>query len=61
MATIKVNGITQQSGAGFHERKGAPGRRRTRAAMRDAAVAEQAGHAFRRVISRDVRFTDDKE
>lgn len=47
MAVIKVNGVTRSSGAGFHARKGLPGRRRTRAALLDAAVSEQVGIAFR--------------
>lgn len=47
MATIRVNGVTQQSGSGLHARKGAPGRKRTRAAQLDAALIEEVGVAFR--------------
>ena len=47
MASIKTNGVKQQSGAGFHARKGEPGRKRTRSAVLDSAVAEQVGVAVR--------------
>lgn len=47
MATIRENGATRQSGAGFHARKGAPGRRRTRSAAMDSEIADQLGTVFR--------------
>lgn len=43
MASIRRNGVTRQSGAGPHARKGEPGRARTRSAVRDAAVTDQLG------------------
>jgi len=54
MATIRVNGVTQQSGSGLHARRGYPGRKRTRAAALDAAIAEQVGVPFRPAPSRDL-------
>ena len=50
MATIRVNGATRQSGAGFHARRGEPGRLRTRAAVLDAELTDQVGSPFRGIV-----------
>jgi hypothetical protein len=47
MASISVNGVKHQSGAGAHPTKDRTGRKRTRSARRDAAITEEIGKPFR--------------
>lgn len=47
MASISVNGVKHQSGAGAHPTKDKAGRKRTRGARRDAAITEEIGKPFR--------------
>ena len=48
MASIRVNGVKRQSGAGAHSAKNAQGRSKARGAKKDAAFTEEIGKPFRR-------------
>lgn len=48
MASIRVNGVKHQSGAGAHPTKNEQGRAKTRAAKKDIAMKEATGKTFRR-------------
>ena len=61
MASIRVNGVKHQSGAGAHSAKNSPGRAKTRRAKKDLALTEEMGKPFRRGMTIKVnRLDEDK-
>lgn len=59
MASIRVNGVKHQSGAGAHPTKKNQGRAKTRGAQKDAAMKEATGKTFR--LGTNIKSFEDSE
>lgn len=59
MASIRINGVKRQSGAGAHPAKDKLGRAKTRGAKKDNAFVEEIGKPFRRGM--DIKSINSEE
>lgn len=59
MASIRINGVKHQSGAGAHPTKDKQGRAKTRGAQKDIAMKEATGKTFR--LGAKIKSFEDSE